>query len=140
MKKSDRKERLEKLSNEERTMIFHEAPHKLRDTLDDFEKYFGADRKISLCRELTKLNEEVMRVTLGEAVAYYKENDPRGEYVLVVEGGVYEESDSQLGQLSVEEAVDLYMSRGMPKMDAIKKVAKERGIPKNEVYKLFNND
>ena len=140
MKKSDRKERLEKLSNEDRTMIFHEAPHKLRDTLDDFEKYFGSDRKISLCRELTKLNEEVMRVTVGEAVAYYKENDPRGEYVLVVEGATLTTDSSALSDISIEEQVLIYMKGGMSKMDAVKKTAKERGIPKNDVYKLFNND
>jgi 16S rRNA (cytidine1402-2'-O)-methyltransferase len=99
MKKSDRKERLERLANEDRTMIFHEAPHKLRDTLDDFEKYFGSDRKISLCRELTKLNEEVMRVTVGEAIAYYKENDPRGEYVLVVEGATLTTDSSALSDI-----------------------------------------
>lgn len=140
MKKSDRRERLELLQNEERTMIFHEAPHKLRDTLDDFLKYFGADRKISLCRELTKLNEEVMRVTVGEAVAYYKENDPRGEYVLVVEGGTPANDTSALTEIPIEEQVLIYMKGGMSKMDAVKKTAKERGIPKNEVYKLFNND
>ena len=140
MKKSDRKERLEKLSNEDRTMIFHEAPHKLRDTLDDFEKYFGSDRKISLCRELTKLNEEVMRVTVGEAIAYYKENDPRGEYVLVVEGATLTTDSSALSDVSIEEQVLIYMKGGMSKMDAVKKTAKERGIPKNDVYKLFNND
>ena len=140
MKKADRKERLEKLSNEDRTMIFHEAPHKLRDTLDDFEKYFGSDRKISLCRELTKLNEEVMRVTVGEAIAYYKENDPRGEYVLVVEGATLTTDSSALSDISIEEQVLIYMKGGMSKMDAVKKTAKERGIPKNDVYKLFNND
>ena len=140
MKKSDRKERLERLANEDRTMIFHEAPHKLRDTLDDFEKYFGSDRKISLCRELTKLNEEVMRVTVGEAIAYHKENDPRGEYVLVVEGGKPSQDKSDYSDISIEEQVLIYVKGGMSKMDAIKKVAKERGIPKNDVYKLFNND
>ncbi len=140
MKKSDRKSRLEALMKEERTMIFHEAPHKLRDTLDDFEKCFGADRRISLCRELTKLNEEVMRVTVGEACAYYKENEPRGEYVLVLEGAPLADDTSALSEVPIEEQVLIYMKGGMSKMDAIKKVAKERGIPKNDVYKLFNND
>ena len=86
MKKAERRERLDALSREERTMIFHEAPHKLKSTLDDLESSFGGDRKIALCRELTKLNEEIMRVTLSEARAYYGEHEPRGEYVLVVEG------------------------------------------------------
>ena len=140
MKKSDRKNRLEALKNEERTMIFHEAPHKLRDTLDDFEKCFGADRRISLCRELTKLNEEVMRVTVGEAVAYYKENEPRGEYVLVLEGASDIKDSSALTEIPIEEQVLIYMKGGMSKMDAVKKTAKERGVPKNDVYRLFNND
>ena len=140
MKKSDRKNRLEALQNEERTMIFHEAPHKLRDTLDDFEKYFGSERKISLCRELTKLNEEVMRVTVGEAVAYYKENEPRGEYVLVLEGASDIKDSSALTEIPIEEQVLIYMKGGMTKMDAVKKTAKERGVPKNDVYRLFNND
>lgn len=140
MKKSERKERLERLANEDRTMIFHEAPHKLRDTLVDLEKYFGTERKIALCRELTKLNEEVMRVTLREANEYYKANEPRGEYVLVVEGGELKSNENVFADISVEEQVLIYVKGGMSKMDAVKKTAKERGIPKNEVYKLFNND
>ena len=84
--KRDRRERLTFLQNETRTMIFYEAPHKLRGTLDDLAAAFGADRPVSLCRELTKLHEEIKKTTLGEAVAYYKENDPRGEYVLVLAG------------------------------------------------------
>ena len=84
--KSERRERLEELKTERRTMLFHEAPHKLKNTLEDFQKTFGEDRRVAICRELTKLNEEVLRLTLGEAIAYYKTTDPRGEYVLVVEG------------------------------------------------------
>lgn len=141
MKKSERRERLERLAREDRTMVFHEAPHKLRATLDDLALAFGAERRISLCRELTKLNEEVMRVTLTEAVAYYKEHEPRGEYVLVVEGaGEAIAADEAAVELSVEEQVGLYIESGMSKMEAIKKVAKERGVPKNDIYKLFNKD
>lgn len=84
--KKSRRERLEQLRNEERTMIFHEAPHKLRTTLDDLCEAFGPERRIALCRELTKLHEETMRTTLGAAVDHYRENSPKGEYVLVVEG------------------------------------------------------
>ena len=84
--KRDRRERLAFLQNETRTMIFYEAPHKLRGTLDDLAAAFGADRSVSLCRELTKLHEEIKKTTLGEAVAFYKDNDPRGEYVLVLAG------------------------------------------------------
>jgi 16S rRNA (cytidine1402-2'-O)-methyltransferase len=81
-----------------------------------------------------------MRVTVGEAIAYYKENDPRGEYVLVVEGATLTTDSSALSDISIEEQVLIYMKGGMSKMDAVKKTAKERGIPKNDVYKLFNND
>ena len=121
-------------------MILHEAPHKLKETLSDLESALGGNRKISLCRELTKLNEEVMRLTLGDAVAYYKEHEPRGEYVLVIEGAEHSESDSQMSDVTPEEQVALYIKAGMSKMDAIKKTAKERGVSKNEIYKLFNND
>ncbi len=140
VKKSDRRKRLEALAKEERTMLLHEAPHKLRETLADLESALGGDRKISLCRELTKLNEEVMRLTLSAAVAYYKEHEPRGEYVLVLEGAEYADDGTDVCDLSAEEQVALYIKEGMSKMDAIKKTAKERGVSKNEIYKLFNND
>ncbi len=137
-KKSERRQRLEKLASEERTMIFHEAPHKLRDTLDDFFKTFGPQRRIALCRELTKLNEEIMRVTISEAIEYYERNDPRGEYVLVVEGEAAKEKAT--ADMEPEELVRFYMDSGMSKMDSIKRAAKELGVPKNDIYKLFNND
>lgn len=140
-KKSDRRDRLQELTSERRTMIFHEAPHKLRDTLNDFYDSFGADRRISLCRELTKLNEEVLRLTLAEAVAYYKEHEPRGEYVLVLQGGEgIKSANAEIDMLTPQEQVELYVEQGLSKMDAIKKVAKERGVPKNDIYKLFNKD
>ena len=135
--KKERIKTLEELSGEKRTMIFHEAPHKLTATLADMEKIFGSDRKISLCRELTKLNEDVMRTTLGEAVAYYKEHDPRGEYVLVVEGGSGANSDDFWSEMSVSEHVEHYISMGLERMDAIKSVAKDRGVTKNVIYKEF---
>ena len=84
--KKSRYEHLDSPKNEERTMIFYEAPHKLKNTLDDFKKTFGGDRRISFCRELTKLHEEVLLMTLDEAITYYNANDPRGEFVLVLEG------------------------------------------------------
>ncbi len=84
--KKERRERLAALQGETRTILLYEAPHKLRGTLDDLAGAFGPERPVSLCRELTKLHEEIVKTTLGEAVAYYKENDPRGEYVLVVAG------------------------------------------------------
>ena len=132
----DRRRRLESLKSEERTMIFHEAPHKLRTTLDDMAEAFGTDRKISLCRELTKLNEDVMRTTLGEAQRIYSEREPKGEYVLVIEGTSEKDSLPET-ELTIEQQVAYYMESGMSKMDAIKATAKSRGIPKNDVYKLF---
>ncbi len=136
--KSDRRAHLKSLENETRTMLFHEAPHKLRATLDDFEVAFGSDRRIALCRELTKLNEEIQRMTLAQAVAHYAKNDPRGEYVLVVEG----RQDAPLetafwAELSIPAHVEHYISSGLSKMDAIKQAAKDRGVPKNEVYKVM---
>lgn len=86
MNKRHRKEHLELVKNDTHTLIFYEAPHKLKNTLSDMQKTFGGDRKIALVRELTKIHEEVKRCTIDEAIAYYSENNPRGEYVLVVEG------------------------------------------------------
>ena len=132
----ERRTRLERLSGEDRTMIFHEAPHKLKTTLADLREAFGDSRRISLCRELTKLNEEVLRLTLAEAVAYYEENAPRGEYVLVVEGAG--EGSTAKGafwtDMTIPDHVAHYMEQGMTKKDAIKAAARDRGVPKNEVY------
>ena len=133
--KGERRKSLDALSHEERTMIFHEAPHKLCTTLDDMMSVFGEDRRISLCRELTKKNEEILRFTLKEAVQYYKENEPRGEYVLVVEGGIKQATVDFWQEMSVEEHVDFYISNGLSKMDAIKSVAKDRKVQKNIIYK-----
>ena len=134
--KSERKKHLESLKNEPRTMIFHEAPHKLKTTLADLRETFGDSRRISLCRELTKLNEEVLRLTLAEAVAYYEENAPRGEYVLVVEGAQEGGSTQEVfwADMTVPDHVAHYVAQGMSKKDAIKAAAKDRGVPKNEVY------
>ena len=131
-----RRKRLEALKGETRTMIFHEGPHKLRTTLADLRAAFGDDRRISLCRELTKINEEVLRLTLAEAVSYYEENSARGEYVLVVEGAKEGENtgDAFWADLSVSDHVAHYVNQGMAKKDAIKAAAKDRGVPKNEVY------
>ena len=138
--KGERRERLLELEAERRTMIFHEAPHKLRATLEDMKNTFGEERKISLCRELTKKNEEVLRLTLAEAVAHYEENDPRGEYVLIVEGAPKSTSkESFFDNMSIEEHVNFYISNGLSKMDAIKSCAKDRGVHKNIIYKEFCN-
>ena len=140
--KSERKKHLEKVKHEDRTIIFYEAPHKLRATLADMAEAFGNDRKISLCREITKLNEEIKRTTLGEAVSFYASNEPRGEFVLVVEGFTGEcisDELSELLALSPEEHVAKYESDGLARMDAIKKAAKDRGLSKSELYKILNS-
>ena len=136
--KGERKKRLTALSCESRTLIFYEAPHKLKASLSDMTDVFGAERKISLCREITKLNEEVIRTTLGKALQIYSEKEPRGEYVLIVEGASADElpSDkSELLLLTPDEHVLHYMNAGMQKMDAIKAAAKDRKITKSEMYR-----
>lgn len=131
--KKSRRERLDSLKNEERTMIFHEAPHKLRATLEDLRETFGPDRRVALCRELTKLHEEVRRTTLGEAAAYYAENPPRGEFVLVVAGAeeAAEEGCTFEGALALVRA---RMDEGLSTKDAVKQVAKLTGFAKNQLY------
>ena len=131
--RKSRREHLESLKTEERTMIFHEAPHKLRTTLADLRDTFGHDRQIALCRELTKLHEQTRRCTLAEAVDYYAENEPKGEFVLVVAGAEKQEETT----LSLEEAVDLVLERkaqGMRLKDAVRDVAADTGLSKNELY------
>lgn len=133
---SERRARLDALKFEERTMIFYEAPHKLRATLRDLALSLGNERNITLCREMTKLNEEVIRTTIGEACAYYETKDPRGEYVLVVSGGeIDDEKNAFWTDMSVREHVEYHMTAGLSKMDAIKTVSRERGVPKNTIYK-----
>ena len=133
--KGERRSRLEDLKSEPRTLIIYEAPHKLKSTLSDMAEIFGEERRISLCRELTKINEDVMRTTLGEAVAFYAENDPRGEYVLVIDGSSETvAAENPLSLLSPEEHVEHYVALGMKKMDAIKAAAKDRGVSKSELY------
>ena len=140
--KKEREERLAKLKREERTMIIYEAPHKLKATLSDLAEVFGEERKIALCRELTKLNEEVVRTTLAEAKKYYEANEPRGEYVLILEGaaeaGVATEEENPLLSLTPEQHVAHYEKQGMKRMDAIKAAAKDRGMPKSDLYKILN--
>ena len=139
--KKERAERLELLRGETGLMVFYEAPHKLVSTLEDMMEVFGGSRKISLCRELTKLNEDIMRTTLQNANEYYKQNSPRGEYVLVVEGteeaGCIATVENELLSLTPREHVEKYIADGMSKMDAIKKTAKDRGVPKSEIYDLM---
>ena len=131
--KKNRQEHLRELAGEQRTMIFYEAPHKLLNTLQDLQIAFGPDRRISLCRELTKLHEEVIRTTLQGALDYYQELAPRGEYVLVLEGA----EPTQEEELTLEKALELVsakMEQGLSRKDAVKQVAKETGFPKNALY------
>ena len=135
--KRDRRERLAFLQNETRTMIFYEAPHKLRGTLDDLAAAFGADRSVSLCRELTKLHEEIKKTTLGEAVAFYKDNDPRGEYVLVL-AGTDPAAVEQAAAPTLEEAVAAaraLQAGGLPPAAAAKQAAAGTPFSKGEIYK-----
>lgn len=132
--KGERRAALSELCAERRTMIFHEAPHKLRATLDDMAAAFGEDRRIALCRELTKLNEDIMRTTLGEAIAHYRETEPRGEYVLVVEGCTAVRTATFWQDMTVQAHVAFYMQSGMSKKDAVKACAKDRGVAKNDIY------
>ena len=111
--------------------------HRDKTTLADLEKTLGGDRRISLCRELTKLNEEAFRTTLSGAVEYYDSHEPRGEYVLVVEGGTKKRSEVDAdSNMTAEEYIAYFIGEGMSKNDAIKATAKKLGIPRNEVYKL----
>lgn len=132
--KKNRREHLAGLKYTKETLIFYEAPQKLRNTLDDLLAAFG-DRRVALCRELTKLHETVQRGTLSEMIAFYEGNDPRGEYVLVLEGATEEKQEEAFWEkLSVAAHVDYYVQTGMTKKEAIKAAASDRGIAKNEVY------
>ncbi len=131
--KKSRKEHLESLMQETRTMIFYEAPHKLMNTLESMAEVFGKDRPISLCRELTKLHEEVIRTTLGGAIELYTQQPPKGEYVLVVAGAVPPEKVEATPEDAAARVAEL-MESGLSRKDAIKQTAAELDLPKNVVY------
>ena len=129
--KSERREQLKELCGEERTMIFHEAPHRLRATLADMAEVLG-DRPIALCREITKLHEETLRMSLHSAVEYYETTEPRGEYVLVVGG-----REKTRTEMTLEEGVALVLQRreaGAKLKDAVRSVADDTGLPRNALY------
>lgn len=138
--KKERREILDRLRDETRTMIIYEAPHRLVKTLTELKEVLG-DRKISLCKELTKRHENVFVTTLEQALTYYEENEPRGEYVLVIEGKTFEElrkeSQEEFLAITIEEHMEQYLSQGMDKKAAMKQVAKDRGISKREVYQAL---
>ncbi len=131
--KKSRREHLQALISEQRTMVFYEAPHKLLATLTDMAEAFGADRPISLCRELTKLHEEVIRTTLGQAIELYSQQPPRGEYVLVIAGAPQVQQEVPTQEDAAAYVANL-MASGMSRKDAIKQTAKDLNLPKNAVY------
>ena len=135
MNKKNRRAHLESLRGEERTMVFYEAPHKLAATLKDLADTFGGERPVSLCRELSKLHEEVRRTTLGEAAAHYQENAPKGEFVLVVRGAEHREE----AEATLEDGlalVERLREEGLSLRDAVKRAAKELDLSRNQLYDL----
>ncbi|MGN1480902.1 16S rRNA (cytidine(1402)-2'-O)-methyltransferase [Porcipelethomonas sp.] len=136
--KKQRYEHLESVKNDTGTLVFYEAPHKLLNTLNDFYKYFG-DRKISLCRELTKIHEEVLRMTISEAIDYYNDKPPKGEYVLVIEGAP-EPDHSEITIEQAENMVRSLIDEGIKPSEACKKIAKETDFTKSQLYsRIVNN-
>ena len=138
--KKDRQWVLEELKRETRTIIVYEAPHRLIRTLKELGGTLG-NRKVSVCRELTKKYETIFRTTLEEAAAYYEENEPRGECVLVIEGrsieGMKEEERQSWESMAIEEHMEVYLGQGLDKKEAMKKVAKDRGVSKREIYQYL---
>lgn len=139
--KRHRKEHLDSVKNDTHTLIFYEAPHKLKTTLADMAAVFGGGRRVALVRELTKVHEEVIRTTLDEALEIYNDSSPRGEYVIIVEGA-QESADNESAWwngLSVAEHVEKYIADGVPSKEAVKKAAADRNIPKRDVYNEYHN-
>ena len=136
--KKERRQILESLANETRTIIVYEAPHHLLKTLKDLADTLG-NRKVTVCRELTKKHETVFLTTLVEAIEFYTENEPKGECVMVIEGksfdAIAEDDKAEWTKLNVEEHMKIYLDQGMDKKDAMKAVAKDRGVSKQEIYK-----
>ena len=140
---SDKKERnevLNELEAETRTMIIYEAPHRLVKTLTELMNILGQDRKIAVCKELTKKHETVFRTVISDAVDYYTVNEPKGEYVLVIEGldreVIKKEKQAEWEKMTVEEHLDYYRKQGIDNKEAMKMVAKDRGVSKRDIYNL----
>jgi len=134
-KKQDKTKELIGLKDFTYTLVFYEAPHKLRATLDCMLEVFG-DRSIAILKELTKKYEQILRLNISDAVRYFEENEPVGEFVLVV-SGAEEKEEEMYTDLSIKDHVDLYIKEGMDKKDAIKKCALDRNIPKRDVYNEY---
>ena len=143
MNRRSRSEHLESLKDETRTMIFYEAPHKLTRTIDDMYKVFG-DRSITFVKEITKIHETAFKTTLKQAITYFEQNQPKGEYVLVIAGKtqqeIKEESEKEFEFMTITEHVDLLIQNGTDKKEAIKQVAKLRDMPKRDVYNIYVED
>lgn len=137
--KNARKKRLQQMSSETRTMIFYEAPHKLRRTLADLYEALG-ERPVTLVRELTKLHEQILPTSLKEAVAYYEQRNPKGEYVLIVAGCPPSEPGEQPIGMSIAAQVTALEAQGLTRMEAMKQTAKARGVPKREIYDALLTD
>lgn len=136
VQKKQRMERLEKLRGETAVMVFYEAPHKLKNTLADLMEFFGKDRKISICRELTKIHEEVLRLTLERASEYYSQHEPKGEFVLVLDGSAEETGEKITLENALKQVKNL-VEMGERPVDACRAVAKESGYKKGELYSAF---
>ena len=135
VKRSELEKNLSPLACERRTAVLYEAPHRLKKTLEAMRDILGGDRKIALCRELTKLNEEIIRTDVSGALEKYSSSEPRGEYVIVVRGAG--QSERFWENMSVREHYDFYLKTGFERMDALKQVARDRGVSKNEIYKAM---
>ena len=135
--KKERKQILDSLENETRSIIIYEAPHRLVRTLEELHEVLG-DRSMTLCRELTKKHESIFKSTLGEILAYHRENPPKGECVMIIEGKSFqelkEESQEEFLKIPLSEHMNRYMDQGYSKKEAMKLVAKDRGVGKREIY------
>lgn len=135
--KKDRKKILSELTNETRTIIMYEAPHHLLNTLKELYDFLG-DRNITLCKELTKKFENINRTTISNAISFYTDNDPKGEFVLVIEGKSFDEIEKEkqasFEEMPVDEHMKIYLDQGIDKKEAMKLVAKDRGVSKRDIY------
>ena len=133
---------LDDIRRETRTILIYESPHHLKKTLSELMEITGEERRVVLCRELTKLHEEILRMTMKEICDHYDDKEPRGEYVLVLEGRSEEKAEDDreknYGDMSIQDHVRMYEEKGFDKKEAIKRTALDRGIPKREVYRVIN--
>lgn len=139
--KKEHQDILKELQEETRTMILYEAPHRLLKTLKELEGVLGSERKLTVCRELTKKHETAFQTTFAEAIAHYEETEPRGECVLVIEGKsreqIRQEEVNKWEEMSLQEHMDFYEKQGIDRKEAMKRVAKDRGMAKRDVYKAL---